>query len=93
MPTRKMSRPRSARPLRREDNVARALPKNTFDSEPTHACFRRLNADDRGVAAIEFGQVATFLTFSTLNVADISIYVYQRMELENAAHAAVLAPS
>jgi Flp pilus assembly protein TadG len=54
---------------------------------------RRLNADDRGVAAIEFCLVATFLTFSTLNVADISIYVYQRMEVENAAHAAVLAPS
>jgi Flp pilus assembly protein TadG len=45
---------------------------------------RRLNADDRGVAAIEFGLVATFLTFSILNVADISIYVYERMEVENA---------
>jgi Flp pilus assembly protein TadG len=53
--------------------------------------FRRLarvaggfRADERGVAAIEFGFVATFLTFSVLNVADISIYVYQRMEVENA---------
>ncbi len=45
---------------------------------------RRLNADDRGVAAIEFCLVVTFLTFSILNVADISIYVYQRMEVENA---------
>ena len=45
---------------------------------------RRLRADERGVAAIEFGLVATFLTFSVLNVADISIYVYQRMEVENA---------
>src|SRR4029077_5946733 len=44
----------------------------------------RLRADERGVAAIEFGLVATFLTFSVLNVADISIYVYQRMEVENA---------
>jgi Flp pilus assembly protein TadG len=45
---------------------------------------RRLRADERGVAAVEFGFVVTFLTFSVLNVADISIYVYQRMEVENA---------
>jgi Flp pilus assembly protein TadG len=56
---------------------SRAIPRRV-------GALRRLRADERGVAAIEFGFVATFLTFSVLNVADIAIYVYERMEVENA---------
>ena len=41
-------------------------------------------SDQRGVAAIEFAFFAGFLSFAILNVADVSIYIYQRMEAENA---------
>ena len=44
----------------------------------------RFRNDQRGVAAIEFAILAGFLSVSTLNVADISIYVHERMEVENA---------
>jgi len=40
--------------------------------------------DQRGVSAIEFSLFAGMLTFGVLNTADISIYIYKRMELENA---------
>ena len=43
-----------------------------------------LTTDQRGVAAVEFALFAGVLSISILNVADISIYVYQRMEVENA---------
>jgi Flp pilus assembly protein TadG len=43
-----------------------------------------LTTDQRGVAAIEFALFVGFLSFAMLNVADISIYIYQRMEVENA---------
>lgn len=44
----------------------------------------KLRADRRGVAAIEFAIFAGLLSFAILNVIDISIYIYQRMEVENA---------
>jgi Flp pilus assembly protein TadG len=43
-----------------------------------------LAADRRGVAAIEFALFAGILSVAVLNVVDISIYIYQRMEVENA---------
>ena len=36
-------------------------------------------ADQRGVAAIEFALFAMFLSVAIINVADVSIYIYQRM--------------
>ena len=45
---------------------------------------KALGRDRRGTAAIEFGIFATILSFSVLNVTDISIYIYQRMQVENA---------
>lgn len=48
-------------------------------------------ADQRGVAAIEFGLFAIFLATALANVADVSIYVYQRMQVENATQVAVQA--
>jgi Flp pilus assembly protein TadG len=41
-------------------------------------------ADQRGVAAIEFALFAMFLSMAIINVADVSIYIYQRMQAENA---------
>jgi Flp pilus assembly protein TadG len=40
--------------------------------------------DKRGVAAIEFSLFAMFLTFAIMNVVDVSTYIYQRLEVENA---------
>jgi len=43
-----------------------------------------IRSDQRGVAAIEFSFCAGLLSFGMLNTADVSIYIYKRMELENA---------
>jgi Flp pilus assembly protein TadG len=48
-------------------------------------------ADQRGVAAIEFGLFAIFLFLALVNVTDVSIYIYQRMQAENATQVAVQA--
>ena len=50
-----------------------------------------LQADRRGVAAVEFAIFAGLLIFATLNVAEISIYIYQRMQVENATEMAAQA--
>ena len=52
---------------------------------------RALWADQHGVAAIEFGLFAIFLSLALANVADVSIYIYQRMQAENATQAAAQA--
>ena len=41
-------------------------------------------ADQRGVAAIEFGLFSILLFASLANVTDVSIYIYQRMQVETA---------
>jgi len=41
-------------------------------------------ADQRGVAAIEFGLFFILLALAFVNVTDVSIYIYQRMQAENA---------
>jgi Flp pilus assembly protein TadG len=48
-------------------------------------------ADQRGVAAIEFGLFSILLFTSLANVTDVSIYIYQRMQVENATEIAVQA--
>ena len=48
-------------------------------------------ADRRGVAAIEFGFFAIFLSIALANVTDVSIYIYQRMQVENATEIAAQA--
>jgi Flp pilus assembly protein TadG len=48
-------------------------------------------ADQRGVAAIEFGLFAIFLSLALVNVTDVSIYIYQRMQAENATQVAAQA--
>ena len=50
-----------------------------------------LGQDRRGTAAIEFAFFASFLSVATLNVADISVYIFQRMQVENATQMAAQA--
>jgi Flp pilus assembly protein TadG len=46
---------------------------------------REFVRDSRGVAAIEFAFIAGFLCVAVVNVTDTSIYLYRRMQVENAA--------
>src|SRR5450759_5252458 len=50
-----------------------------------------IRSDQRGVSAIEFSFFAGLLAFGLLNMVDISRYIYQRMELENATQMGVQA--
>ena len=43
-----------------------------------------LKQDERGASALEFAIFAGILAFGLLNTADISIYIYKRMQVENA---------
>ena len=52
---------------------------------------RAIWTDQRGVAAIEFGFFAIVLSLALANVTDVSIYVYQRMQAENATQIAAQA--
>jgi Flp pilus assembly protein TadG len=47
--------------------------------------------DQRGVAAVEFGLFAIFLSLALVNVTDVSIYIYQRMQAQNATQVAAQA--
>ena len=47
----------------------------------------RLRRDNRGLAAIEFGLIASFLAMAVLNVADISVFMYDRLQVNNATQA------
>jgi Flp pilus assembly protein TadG len=60
----------------------------------THATRRlsgRFATAEEGTSAIEFAIFAGILSFGLLNTADISVYVYQRMQVENATEMAVQA--
>ena len=45
----------------------------------------RMRRDVRGVAAIEFAFLVSILSLVMVNVADVAIYIFERMEVENAA--------
>ncbi|HEY1362880.1 MAG TPA: TadE/TadG family type IV pilus assembly protein [Xanthobacteraceae bacterium] len=53
----------------------------------------RLRREEGGVAAIEFAVFAGLLSLALLNAADIAIYIYQRMQVENATEMAAQAAS
>jgi len=55
------------------------------------ACAATLKREDRGVAAIEFAIFVGMLSLALLNAADIGVYIYQRMEVENATEMGVQA--
>jgi Flp pilus assembly protein TadG len=67
---------------------ARVMPRcgNRFSSWLYNAAesAASLRRNQRGVAAIEFAMFGLFLSVGMLNVADIGIYLYERMEVENA---------
>ena len=46
---------------------------------------KRLAKCDRGAAAIEFAFIGGFMCVAMLNAADISIYIFDRMQVQNAA--------
>jgi len=50
-----------------------------------------LPSDEQGASALEFAIFAGMLCFGLLNTADISIYIYKRMQVENATEMAVQA--
>jgi Flp pilus assembly protein TadG len=52
---------------------------------------KAISTDQRGVAAVEFGLFAIFLSLALVNVVDVSIYIYQRMQAENATQVAAQA--
>jgi Flp pilus assembly protein TadG len=43
-----------------------------------------IRADQRGVSAVEFALFASMLVLALINTADVSIYIYKRMQVENA---------
>ena len=62
-----------------------AIEKNLHDTMRTVTKkVSAIRSDQRGVSAIEFSFFAGLLSLGVLNTADVSIYIYQRMELENA---------
>ena len=50
-----------------------------------------VSSDQRGASALEFALFAGLLVFGVLNTVDISIYIYKRMQVENATEMAVQA--
>ena len=43
-----------------------------------------LGGDERGMAAIEFAMIASFLAISLLNVSDLAVFLFDKLEVENA---------
>jgi Flp pilus assembly protein TadG len=69
-------------------------PDNLFGVWPKLRIGQKLAAlrkDDRGLAAIEFAFIAGFMAISLLNVADISAYLVDRVQADNAAQMAAQA--
>ena len=52
---------------------------------------KAMSTDQGGVAAIEFGIFAPLLFLALVNVADVTIYLYQRMQAQNATQVAAQA--
>jgi len=53
--------------------------------------WRRYSSDQRGAAAVEFAIVLTLLTIPVLNVIDLALYAWDRMQVDNAAQMAAQA--
>ena len=52
---------------------------------------KAIRSDSRGTSAIEFSFFAGLLSLAVLNITDISVYLYKRMEVENATQMGVQA--
>src|SRR3954463_7304609 len=53
--------------------------------------WRSFRREQRGAAGVEFALVLTLLTIPILNVVDLSLYAWDRMQVDNAAQMAVQA--
>jgi len=53
--------------------------------------WRRFRSEQRGAAAVEFALVLTLLTVPILNVVDLAVYSWDKMQVDNAAQVAVQA--
>jgi Flp pilus assembly protein TadG len=70
------------------------VPGATTILDNAKTLFRRvamLGSDQRGASALEFALFAGILGFGLLNTADITMYIYKRMQVENATEMAVQA--
>ena len=56
-----------------------------------HFQWRRYRSEQRGAAAAEFALVLTLLTIPILNVVDLAVYSWDKMQVDNAAQVAVQA--
>jgi len=60
----------------------------TGQANPRRKTFRaawaRLRRDTGGLAAIEFALIASFFCMAVLNVVDISVFMYDRLQVNNA---------
>jgi Flp pilus assembly protein TadG len=56
-----------------------------FKRKRIRATLGHWRRDCRGVAGVEFALIGGFLCLAVVNVADIGIYLYKRMNVENAA--------
>src|SRR5688500_16989457 len=56
-----------------------------FRLKQMRATSRDFHKNCQGVAGIEFALIAGFLCLAVVNVADIGVYLYKRMQVENAA--------
>jgi len=52
---------------------------------------RRYRSEQKGAAAVEFALVLTLLTVPILNVVDMAVYSWAKMQVDNAAQAAAQA--
>lgn len=52
---------------------------------------RQLRKDNRGLAAIEFALIAGFLSVAVLNVADVSVFLFDQLQVNNATQMGVQA--
>jgi Flp pilus assembly protein TadG len=53
--------------------------------------WRRFCSEQRGAAAVEFALILTLMTVPILNVVDLAVYSWDKMQVDNAAQAAVQA--
>jgi len=58
---------------------------------PLAGKIKAMSTDQSGVAAIEFGIFSVFLALALANVVDVTMYLYQRMQAENATEVAAQA--
>lgn len=56
-----------------------------FDRKQRRVTLKDLRKDTRGLAGVEFALIAGALTLAIANITDLGIYLYKRMEVENAA--------